>query len=103
MQATISKGREGWEAQTDVELDAPYVLEIRTYKSQRGLVSNVTRFKNENGGKSFIMFGDFTERLILSKDRCTEKTVIAQHTAAMSDIEGIKARCAAFYAAQRQD
>ena len=103
MQATISKGREGWEAETEIALDAPFVLEIRTYKSQRGLVSNVTRFKKENGGKSFIMFGDFVENLILSKDRCTEKTVIAQHTAAMSDLEGIKSRCAAFYDAKRAD
>jgi len=100
MKATIRKGREGWEARTTIELDAPHILEISTYKSSRGLVTTATRMEKTDGGSSFIMFEDFHSALIQSKERCTEKTITAQHTAALADIEGIKAKCAAWYAAK---
>ena len=100
LKTTISKGRDGWRAETSVDIDTPYSLDIRTYKSSRGLVTTATRMKNENGNLSFMMFGDFSKAIIQSKDRCTEKTVKAKHAAALADIEGIKAQCAAFYKAK---
>lgn len=100
LKTNLYKGREGWTAETSVELDAPYSLEIRTFKSNRGLVTTANRMKNENGGQSFIMFSDFTKTVSLTQDRCTEKTVKAQHAAALAKINSIKAECAAFYVAK---
>ena len=93
----ISKGREGWEAKTSIALDEPFILEINTYKSARGLVTTANRLKIEGNTMSFEMFGDFIETIIKSNKRCTEKTVKAQHVTALADVEGIKAKCAAFY------
>lgn len=98
LKTTMGKGRDGWKAETTIELDAPYILRISTYKSSRGLVTNATRYKAERGMISFEMFGDFNQTVILSGARCTEKSVATQHAAALADVEGIKAKCAAYYA-----
>lgn len=97
---TITKGRDGWEARTIISLGAPHILEVRTSTTQRGLVTRATRYKAERGMMSYELFGDFSENVTVTKDRCTEKSVTTQHRAALADIESIKAKCAAFYAAK---
>ena len=99
LKTTMGKGRDGWKAETTIELEAPYIMRISTYKSSRGLVTNATRYKSDGKGMiSFEMFGDFNQTITLTNARCTEKTVAAQHAAALADVEGIKAKCAAYYA-----
>ncbi len=102
METMIGKGNNGWKATTQIDLDAPYVIEISTHKSLGVLVTNATRYKLESGMKSYMMFGDFSKRIIVTKNRCTEKSVLAQHAAAIADVDAIKAECAAFYAARSE-
>lgn len=100
LKTAIRKGCDGWKAETNVALEAPYILRISTYKSSRGLVTNAQRFKVERGMISFEMFGDFNQQLLLTSSRCTEKSVTAQHNSAITAdaICALKSRCTAFYA-----
>lgn len=97
------KGRDGWQMESEVALDGVRVLRVSTLKGSRGLRCSVTAVTPHADGKSYtwVMFGDFQETLLADRAaRCTEKTVNEMHARAMADIENVKTRALAFYAAK---
>lgn len=102
-QATMRKGREGWEAESEIPLIGRRVLKVHTRKTSRGLRCSASAVELSADGRSYtwVMFGDFGEKLADNPTaRCTEKTVKEMHAAALVDIEAVKARALAFYAAK---
>lgn len=103
MTTRIYKGRDGWQAQTDTELDNNRVLRLNTYKSGRGgVITNASVHTVISG--SFLqheLFGDYNKNAIEERTaRCTEKTVTTQHQAAQGQLDAIKLAVANFYAAK---
>lgn len=107
--------RTGWDALTTIalpDLDAPegndpglmgkdgkHILEIHTYKSDRGGVhtyASVHRAKN--GWKSHMIFQDYSVKVIYEAAlRCTENNVRDQHRRALSMLDNIKCDVAYHY------
>jgi hypothetical protein len=96
----VYKSHYGWQAQTRVWLDDVRVLEFMTMKRFNGqLATTATCMSKQDGSRflSYVMLQDFSERLISENVRVTEKAVVNQHSYALSLVEEVKARCAAFY------
>jgi len=106
MQTRLYKGRDGWKAETTIDLEAPYTLKIGTSKRSGGGISTIaTRVKIERDestgytGYSFVVYQDFSKTVQADRAaRCTEKTVTTMHAAALAQLDQIKADCAAHYA-----
>ena len=106
----IYKGRDGWRAEDRITLgpakgsmgrDGERVLHIDTHKSSRGLVTHASvMVHTPDGGMSCVLFGDFSERITVANQRCTERSVREQHAGVMVHAAGIVARAKAFYAAK---
>jgi hypothetical protein len=95
---TLIKGRDGWEAETRIELDAERALQIRTSKGGRGLQTSATVIKPTPTGFTWSPFEDFKETLRDGQGlRCTEKTVREEHAKALTDVDLLLARAAAHY------
>lgn len=96
----IYKSHYGWQAQTTIDLDAGRVLDFVTLKHSNGaLVTTATCGKSDGSFFSFVMFQDFSERVITETPaRVTEKVVADQHRRALLQLDATKARCAAHYA-----
>ena len=94
-QTRISKGREGWEAHTNVPLEGDTIaegdrfLKVSTYKGSKGLVTTVTCCTKTDVGYVFAMYQDYMKTVMQSKTRCTEKSVEVQHTAVLNDMDFI--------------
>lgn len=98
MKTTITKGRDGWAAETRIELDAERALQIRTSKGGRGLQSSATVIKPTPTGFTWSPFEDFKETLREGRGlRCTEKTVRDEHAQALIDVDLLLVRAAAHY------
>lgn len=104
----LTRGRDGWEAKTDVPLDflpGNRVLAIHTSKSGRGGVSangTVMTIEKDTGsgysGRSFILFQDFSKTLAFDRTvRTTEKTVSAIHAQALAALPDTLAAIRAHY------
>lgn len=97
-----TKGRNGWESQTDIELGDMRLLRITTNKSDRGGVQSSARVHQIEG--DFLkteLFGDFSRGLASNTAlRCLEKTVAAQHHCVLQMLEPLRVEIAAFYAAK---
>lgn len=93
----ITKGREGWEAESRIPLEGDEItegcrfLQLHTYKGTRGLVTTASVHVKTDGGFSFVMFQDYHKTLIQSKSRCTDKNVEIQHNTAVNDLAHILA------------
>lgn len=102
MDTNISKGREGWEAKTTVDMGAAKrVLIVTTGKTNGGMVTRAV--VNTDSGNGFLvweMFGDFSARTFYKGARCTEKTVRELHQLAVDGIEQTLADARAHYAAK---
>jgi hypothetical protein len=99
----VFKGRDGWQAETEVPLVGRKILTIDTRKGSRGLRTAITGVTLAEDGRSttWMMFGDFSEKIDAAPGtRCTEKTVREAHNAALLGVEGLKTRALAFYAAK---
>lgn len=84
VQTKISRGREGYEARSEVDLASfglpGQTLQIGTHKVSSGfLVTTVAVVKIERGMVSFMMYGDYRVTAKRAKVRVTEKAVAAQH------------------------
>lgn len=91
-----------WNAETAIdmpELGERRFLQINTAKRSNGaLITNASVNKRTEYGYEHTFFKDFNERVASAKvSRCTDKVVIAQHNAAMEQIEQIKAAALAHY------
>ena len=70
--------------ETILEIKGNEQLSVLTAKSNRGNVTTYVQFqKIENGNVTFMMFSDFSKRILSEKMRGTEKNLIAQHTKAL--------------------
>lgn len=104
MTTNLYKGRSGWYAETDYVLnpDTPrgaQVLRIYTGKSSNGvLYTSASVHFVRDGMVTFVVFGDFRKTIQTERERCTEKTVRAQHQRALDVVDAIKAEALAFYA-----
>ena len=97
-----TKGRNGWESQTDIELGDMRLLRITTKKSDRGGVQSAARVHQMEG--DFLrteLFGDFSRSLAINTTlRCLERTVAAQHHCVLQTLESLLTEIAAHYAAK---
>ncbi len=105
----IYKHRDGWRAEDRIPLGAAKggmgkegtrMLHIDTHKTSRGgLVTHASvMVHTPDGGMSCVLFGDFSERLMQSNVKCTEKAVRTQHEHVMREYAGsLPDRVRAFY------
>lgn len=101
MNANISKGRDGWEAKTTIDMGADSrVLIISTHKTTGGMVTSATVNKRDGVFLVWDMFWDFSKRAVYKGARCTEKTVRELHQLALDGIEQTIANALAHYEAK---
>lgn len=100
MEMNISKGRDGWKAETSIKLDGGLWLDITTLKGNGGLRSRAQCYRRENGFITFVLFQDYSATLATSPARCTEKAVADLHRQTLGKLDDVKAAVAAFYAAK---
>jgi hypothetical protein len=99
---TLSKGKRGWQAEDLIDFNGQQKLLIETYKYDGRLITHAAvNTYNGHGGFSHAFGlaggGDFSERVIVTSARCTEKSVSEQHAQAMSQLADIQARARAHY------
>jgi len=84
----IWKGRDGWQAETQVKSVKGYDWKISTFKSGTALVTTAQAgmFTNERGYDvfSFQIIGDPRVRLFEIRERCTQNTITNLHTKGLS-------------------
>lgn len=101
----ISKGREGFEAESRIDLGFDRrVLQVTTSKqSGRGLKTYATVIQLDATDPrvfSFVMFQDFSKAIACDlKARCTEANISALHAQALANIEPVLAQVRIQYAA----
>lgn len=113
MKTTIGKSfRDGWEAVTAIPLEGikalsagdnpgQTVLQIHTYKSYRGLGTHASVMHYQNdGSKTCMMCQDFSEQVLRSPARCTEKSVRELHAQALETVAALMLKVRAHYAQQ---
>lgn len=102
MDTKISKGHEGWEAKTTVDMGAANrVLIVTTGKTNGGMATRaVVNTDNGDGFLTWDLFGDFSARTFYKGARCTEKAVRELHQLALDGIEQTMAAAVAHYAAK---
>lgn len=100
MTTRFSKGREGFEGRTEIELGFERrVLVIHTHKTTGGVVTSHTVMKKDDHSyMSYILFQDFTKRVTHKGARCTEKNVKDLHQLALDVSDLTMSEAAAFYA-----
>ena len=89
------------------ELDGAQVvaqLELRTYKSSRGIISAAHVQFAKDGYVTHELFGDFSKTLGCFPDRATQKNLAARHAETFTpwQIEILKGQIVAFYAAKSE-
>ena len=90
--------RNNWAAEDNVELENDRVLEIRTMKGSDGtIVTRATVNVRDGSFMSHRMFRDFSQRLMTSQNRCTEKNVVTQHSEALNKREELLEAITAWY------
>lgn len=101
---TMKKGKDGWAAEDTIDFNGQQKLTISTRKSSTSgtLVTRASVSTHSDGmiSHSFALGGaggDYSERVIVTPTRCTEKTVAEQHAKAMQQIADIEARARAHY------
>lgn len=77
----------GWQCETNVDLGNKLRLKIATHRAfDKMLVSHASICTFDGAFETHRVFEDYSERLINTKQRCTEKNVQAQHNNAISRI-----------------
>ena len=104
MNTATYKSHYGWKSETAIDIGNCQEIRIVTMKRFGGaLVTNAQCVRVEGDMISHMLFSDFSKSYKNVVVRCTEKTVLAQHTEVLDQIEQIKADCAAFYAGTHED
>jgi hypothetical protein len=108
----IHKGMRGtWEAVTYIPMHGKREIEIKTHKTDGGIVTTARVMTHENGmlvhayglisaGIGTSGQGDYRERMIVANCRCTEKSVREQHADAIMHAQGVVERALAHYAGE---
>lgn len=106
MITSMQKGRDGWAAQTDIELepmgpmepDAKRILRIETSKARAGISTYASVWKLDGrGSMSTILYGDFRKTVAVASNRCTEKSVKTLHETALASKADLLAQVNAYY------
>ena len=101
MEMQLSKGRDGWKAETHIDLNNGRHLSITTRKGKGGgLRAGAQAYRIENGFMIYELFGDYFEKLATSPSRCTEKAVAELHRQALLKLDEVRESVAKFYAAK---
>lgn len=102
MEMQVIKGRDGWEANTKIDMGAENrVLIVSTGKTNGGMVTRaVVNTDKKDGFLIWDMFGDYSTRTVYKGARCTEKTVRELHMLALAKVEETLAAARAHYAAK---
>lgn len=81
METFVRKGRDGWEAKSEIQLDNDRVLSIKTSKGAYGGLTTWAGVSVRDGNfLTHIMYQDFSKTIIKSNpSRVTAKVVEAQH------------------------
>ena len=111
MTTRIYRDRDGWRAETQIDLEDRRVLKLRTSKCSmgRGLQTVATVWSySGNGLLSHAMdlgtgYGDFREIVVTTPaSRITEKLVTEQHDRLLKQVDAIRVQVGAFYALKGQ-
>ena len=111
MTTRIYKDRDGWNAETSIDLQNQRVLKLRTGKRSigGGLQTTATVWTDTgDGGLRHAMglgtgLGDFSETIVITRPaRITEKLVTEQHDRVIKQLGFIQAQIEQFYALQEQ-
>ncbi len=105
MVTSMQKGRDGWAAQTDIELqlkpmeqDAKRILRIQTSKARCGISTSASVWKLDGRGMmSTVLYGDFRKTIAVAASRCTEKSVRTLHDTALASKADLLAQVNAHY------
>ncbi len=103
MITSMQKGRDGWAAQTDIELepmeqDAKRILRIQTSKARCGISTSASVWKLDGRGTmSTELYGDFRKTIAVATNRCTEKAVRTLHETALASKTEVLAQVNAHY------
>jgi len=91
-----------WKAADTIRLVANRVLEITTHKVYDGTVVTTASVHiiEDSGFMTHRVYNDFSQRLMTTRVRCTEKAVAAQHAEAMTKKHEILEAVTAWYAAK---
>lgn len=106
MITSMQKGRDGWAAQTDIELgpleqDAKRILRIQTSKARCGISTRASVWKIDGRGTmSTVLFGDFSKTIATANNRCTEKSVQTLHDTALASKDDVLCQVDAHYGAK---
>lgn len=97
----VVKGRDGWKAESIVEFEGAKKLSIETHKYNGHLITraSVNTYTDYGFQHAFGLGGggDFSERVLVTTERATEKTVAAQHAKVMQQLPQIIERAKAHY------
>jgi hypothetical protein len=76
-----------------------YQLRVSTAKGSTCVHTYCQAVKIENGGESFIMFGDFNKNIMMHREvkRATEKSILESHNKALESIEQVIEEANNFY------
>lgn len=98
----LTKGKDGWRAKDLIDFDGPRKLCVETYKYSGSMITRaaVNTYTDYGFSHAFGLAGggDYSERVIVSAERATEKTIAKQHAEAMEQLEQIIQRAKAHYA-----
>ena len=94
--------RGNWKAESKFNLPNGRSLEISTHKVSSGqLITSAIVGKDEGAFFSYVMYQDLSERMVYSAPtKCTGKKVEEQHNHALTLVEDLKTKIAAFYASK---
>lgn len=114
MHTTVEKGRNGWEAKTEIPLDGitredhtgtcPAILTIRTSKPSRGgVVTHCSVAFRSGAFMSHRLHEDYSQRYDYDPNaRCTEKAIKTAHDTALADFDRIEQAARDHYAGREQ-
>lgn len=102
---TVTKDMRGnWRCEDNIDLPGGRQLRISTTKVSTGqLVTRGIVGKADGSVFEYTVFQDFNECINATRPaRCTSKAVAEQHGNAMGQIESLKTKIAAYYAAEER-
>lgn len=107
MTTRINKGRDGWQAKTEIDLPGLIltdrektkqgVLTISTRKTSRGLETGISVAFRDGMFMTHRLYEDFNARYAASAARCTEKAIRTMHDEALAKLETLKDHAYAHY------
>lgn len=102
METITRKDRDGWVSRTEIPLEDSRTLKLYTHRNSWGwLATHATVGKIDGPFFTYRLFQDFSEDVKVEPcARATAKVVEAQHAKVLADLDGLKARITAYYAAK---